>query len=219
MGRKVQSYEIVRLLARLVFKLLTHYEVSGWENLPGKGPLLLVFNHLSHWDPPLLMAILPRRFTGLAVEGLRRVPVTGLLLSMAGVIWLRRGEFDRAALRRALGVLEWGEMLAIAPEGRISKSGALERGKTGPAFLARQAEVPILPITVFGTERLLPDLRRFRRPQIKVNIGPLFCLDEDPKGRSRKEALQADADLIMHKLAALLPAEYRGVYENAPDSP
>lgn len=209
------SYEILRALARFVFKLFTHYEVSGRENLPGKGPLLMVFNHLSHWDPPLLVAILSWRFTGLAVEGLRRVPVTGLLLSMAGVIWLRRGEFDRAALRRALGLLEGGKVLAIAPEGRISKTGSLERGKTGPAFLARQAKVPILPIAVIGTERLLPDLRRFHRPHIKVQIGPLFRLDEDPKGRSRKEALQADADLIMHKLAALLPAEYRGVYREA----
>ncbi|MBI2845945.1 MAG: 1-acyl-sn-glycerol-3-phosphate acyltransferase [Chloroflexi bacterium] len=211
------SYEIVRALAKLVFRLLTRYEVSGRENLPGKGPLLLVFNHLSHWDPPLLVAILPRRFTGLAVEGLRRVPVTGLLLSMAGVIWLRRGEFDRAALRRALGVLERNEVLAIAPEGRISKTGTLERGKTGPAFLARQAKVPILPIAVFGTEQLLPDLRKFRRPHIRINIGPLFHLDDDAKGRSRKEALQADADLIMRKLAELLPAEYRGVYAGASD--
>lgn len=212
-------YWMVRTLAIIVFKLFTRYQVIGRGNIPRQGPLLLVFNHLSHWDPPLLLAILPWRFTGLAVEGLRRVPVTGLLLSMAGVIWLRRGEFDRSALRRALGVMAEGGVLAIAPEGRISKTGSLERGKTGPAFLARQAKVPILPIAVTGTERLLPDLRRFRRPHITVNIGPLFRLDEDPKGRSRKESLEADADLIMGRLAALLPAEYRGVYQNTPGGP
>lgn len=212
-------YWMVRTLAIIVFKLFTRYQVTGRGNIPRQGPLLLVFNHLSHWDPPLLLAILPWRFTGLAVEGLRRVPVTGLLLSMAGVIWLRRGEFDRSALRRALGVMAEGGVLAIAPEGRISKTGALERGKTGPAFIARQAKVPILPIAVTGTESFLPNLRRLRRTPIQVHIGPAFRLEENSPGRSRKESLQADADLIMGKLAGVLPAEYRGVYENAPDSP
>lgn len=208
-------YWIEKFLAKILFQFLTRCEVTGRENIPRRGPLLLVFNHLSHWDPPLMMSLLPRRFTGLAVEGLRHVPVTGLLLAMAGVIWLHRGEYDRAALRRALQVLEEGGILTIAPEGRISKTGALERGKTGPAFLIRRADVPILPVAVTGTEKLLSELRRLRRPHLKVIIGPAFRLDENEQGRSRKESLQADADFIMQKLAVLLPPEYRGVYADS----
>lgn len=208
-------YWIEKFLAEIVFKLLTRYEVIGRENIPAKGPLLLVFNHLHNLDPALLMAVLPGRFTGLAVEGLRGVPVTGLLLSMAGVIWLHRGEYDRAALRQCLEVLGKDGVLAIAPEGRVSKTGALERGKTGPAFLARRAGVPLLPIAVTGTEALLPELRRFRRPRLQVIIGPTFRLDENQQGQSHKESLQADADFIMRKLAVLLPLEYRGVYTDS----
>jgi len=174
---------------------------------------LVVFNHLGHLDPALLMVTLPWRITGLAVAGLREVPVTGFLLRLGGAIWVNRGHYDREALRKGLAVLERGDVLVIAPEGRISVTGALERGKTGPVFLAQRANVPILPIGITGTEDAPEKLMRFQRPHFRVIIGQAFRLPERPPGRSRKERLRANSDFIMRRLAELLPEKYRGVYQ------
>jgi 1-acyl-sn-glycerol-3-phosphate acyltransferase len=205
-------YRLAKPFFTLLFKVLTRWEVEGRDNLPSGGPLLVVFNHLGHLDPALLVATLPWRITGLAVAGLREVPVTGFLLRMGGAIWVNRGHYDREALRKALAVLEREGVLVIAPEGRISVTGALERGKTGPVFLAQRANVPILPIGITGTEEAFQKLKRFQRPHLRVIIGRVFSLPERPIGRSRKEQLRADSDFIMRHLAELLPEKYRGVY-------
>ena len=205
----------MRLIMRFLFAVLTRVDVRGRENVPSEGALLLVFNHLGHLDPPLVLAMLPRPFTGIAVIGLRDVPVTGWLLRLANVIWVNRGHFDRAALRRGLQVLSEGGILGIAPEGRISLTGALEQGKTGTAFLARRADVPLLPVAITGTEKAAAEWRRLRRPQVSLTIGKPFRLEPEREGLSRKEQLRADADFIVIRLAGMLPPEYRGVYADA----
>lgn len=206
------GYRFFKSLVTFLLKLLTHWEVEGQENLPPGGPLLVVFNHLAWWDAPLAMASLPWQMTGIALKDLQRIPVTGQLLALGKVIWVDRGRYDRDALRQALTVLKEGGVLGIAPEGRMSVTGALERGKTGPVFIARKADVPLLPIGVIGTDKVLSDWRSFRRPHLKLVIGPVFRLPERRRYESRKEERQADADFIMERLAELLPPEYRGVY-------
>jgi 1-acyl-sn-glycerol-3-phosphate acyltransferase len=208
-------YRVFKRLVIVLLNVFTHWEVEGEENLPPGGPLLLVFNHLAWWDAPLAMAVLPYEITGIALKDLQRVPVTGQLLAMGKVIWVDRGRYDREALRQALAMLREGEVLAIAPEGRMSVTGALERGKTGPVFIARKADVPILPVAVTGTEKVLQELRRLRRPHLKLVIGQVFRLPEGRQYESRKEGRQADADFIMERLAELLPPEYRGVYADS----
>jgi 1-acyl-sn-glycerol-3-phosphate acyltransferase len=206
------TYRAFKLLVTVLIKLLTHCQVEGRENLPSGGPLLVVFNHLAWWDAPLAMATLPWQMMGIALKDLRQVPVTGQLLGLAKVIWVDRGRYDREALRKALNVLEEGGVLGIAPEGRMSVTGALERGKTGPVFLAEKAAVPILPIAITGTEKVLAEWRNLHRPRLKVVIGEVFSLPEAPSRGSAKERRQAEADFVMLKLAELLPPEYRGVY-------
>ena len=208
-------YRTFKFLVIVILKLLTHWEVEGEENVPPGGPLLVVFNHLAWWDGPLAIASLPWQMTAIALKDLQRVPVTGQLLSLSKVIWVDRGRYDRQALRQALKVLKEGRVLGIAGEGRMSLTGALERGKAGPAFIAQKADVPILPMAITGTEKVLRDLRGFRRPRLKVVIGQPFRLPEGGEYKSRKEELQAKADFIMERLAELLPPEYRGVYADS----
>jgi 1-acyl-sn-glycerol-3-phosphate acyltransferase len=205
-------YRFFKALVRALLRALTHYDVEGEENLPSGGPLLLVFNHLAWWDAPVAMATLPWRMRAMALKDLQRVPVTGQLLGLSDPIWVDRGRYDREALRQALAALADGQVLGIAPEGRMSVTGALERGKTGPVFIARKADVPILPVGLTGTEKALGEWRRFRRPHIRVTIGRVFRLPDRSEYSTRKEWRQADADFIMERLAELLPAEYRGVY-------
>jgi 1-acyl-sn-glycerol-3-phosphate acyltransferase len=208
-------YRVFKFCVIVALKLLTRWEVEGKENLPPGGPLLMVFNHLAWWDAPLAMASLPWRVTGIALKDLQRIPVIGQLLALGEVIWVDRGRYDREALRQALAVLNEGGVLGIAGEGRMSVTGALERGKTGPVFIARKADVPILPIGITGTEKLLSDWRSLRRGHLKVVIGQVFRLPEDRQFKSRSEERQADADFIMERLAELLPPEYRGVYADS----
>lgn len=212
MMEALMIYRFFKALVRVLLRALTHYEVEGEENLPSGGPLLLVFNHLAWWDAPVAMAILPWRMRAMALKDLQRVPVTGQLLALGDPIWVDRGRYDREALRQALAALADNQVLGIAPEGRMSVTGALERGKTGPVFIARKADVPILPVGLTGTEKALGEWRRLRRPHIRVIIGRVFRLPDRGEYSTRKEWRQADADFIMERLAELLPPEYRGVY-------
>ncbi len=208
-------YRLTKSLLRGLLRGLTHFEVEGEENVPAGGPLLLVFNHLAWWDAPIAMATLPWRMTAMALKDLQRVPITGQILSLSNAIFVDRGRYDRDALRQALAVLDAGGVLGIAPEGRMSVTGALERGRTGPVFIARKADVPILPAGLTGTEKANGEWRSLRRPHIRMNIGPVFRLPEGGQYASRKEERQADADFIMERLAELLPPEYRGVYADS----
>jgi len=196
---------------RLIGWLLTQTQTQGLENIPLKGPVLVVSNHLGDADLVLGMAISPRVVETLAKAELYDYPILGKLLDAYGVIWVHRGQPDRRALRAAMEALHEGRMVAIAPEGRESVTGALEEGTGGAAFLAVKSGVPILPVTFTGSEnsRVYRNLKRLHRTVITITIGPAFHLDGMP---DRREAIEAGTRKIMHILASQLPPDYRGVY-------
>jgi len=206
-------YRFLRAIVRFVFKLLTDWEVVGLENVPPDGPFISISNH-THWlDPPLLMASLPRRIYPLVADKWRRRPVIGQLMASIGAISIRRGEVDRRALRQAMEVLRQGKVLGIAPEGTRSKTGAMQRGRGGAAYIASLMGVPLLPVGVIGVEKALRGLRRLRRPRVKVVIGRPFTLPPLPsKAGTRSKRLKEYTTQIMYRIAKLLPEEYRGVY-------
>jgi 1-acyl-sn-glycerol-3-phosphate acyltransferase len=210
-------YLLGYLLAKFVTHLLCRVTVEGREHIPDEGPFLAIGNHLSWIDPPLSISLMPFRFriTGIAARSHRKDPIIGWGMDKWGVIWVRRGAGDREALRQALDFLASGRPLGISPEGTRSKTGALIEGKTGVTFLALKADVPILPVTYFGTEKVFPNTRKLRRPPVRATIRPMFSLP--PRGdSSRKEHMQYCTDLIMTRLASMLPESYRGVYTHHP---
>lgn len=141
-------------------------------------------------------------------------PVVGKLMDAYGVIWVHRGQPDRRALRAALQGLSQGRMVTIAPEGRESLSGALEEGTRGAAYLALKAGVPVIPVTVTGTEnrQVYGNIKRFKRTEITLTVGRPFRLEQAP---DQKQALQLGTLKIMRKLAEQLPEKYRGYYRSA----
>jgi 1-acyl-sn-glycerol-3-phosphate acyltransferase len=213
-------YRVVRGIIGILLRILARIEIEGKEHIPEEGPFLLVTNHL-HWlDPPLLAAAFPYRPYVFAAEKWERHWFLGPFLGSLGAIFVRRGEVDRKALRQALGVLQGGGVLGLAPEGTRSKTGALQRGRSGAAYMAYRTGVPLLPVVSMGQENVFPCLRRLRRATVRVVYGPMF---EPPpvEGKASVEAVRALSQDIMYRLAAMLPPQYRGVYadvaERRPD--
>jgi cytidylate kinase len=200
-------------IVRILLRLLTHSEVYGQENIPHGGPLIVVINHMAHFDAPLAAAYLPFEVEGIGLSDLWDVPVTGQLLRFYGVIKVHRDQFDREVLRQALGVLSEGKALLLAPEARQSPSHTLERGRRGAAYLALRSGAPMLPIAVTGTETVYKSVARLRRPHMTATIGkPFHIRGPLVRGPERQAQLDEGRDEIMRRIAELLPEEYRGVY-------
>ncbi len=212
LGRRLFRW-VMLAVVRLVVRLCVRCRVTGKENIPRQGAALLVTNHLGDADLVVGMAYTPKPVEVMSKAELHDFPVVGKLMGAYGVIWVHRGQPDRRALRAALQGLGEGRMVAIAPEGRESLSGALEEGTRGAAFLALKAGVPVLPVTLTGTEnwRVYGNLKRLKRPEITITVGKPFTLDA---AGDQRQALQQGTLKIMQTLADQLPEEYRGVYRS-----
>lgn len=205
-----------RRFSNAAFALLSTREVEGLDNIPPRGPYILVANHLSRLDAPFLLTLVRNdNISGWAAAKYRHHPLFGLIIRLGGGIFIRRGEVDRDALTSALAWLRKGNIFGMAPEGTRSKTGALIRAKTGAAYLADQAEVPVVPIAITGTEAMMQNLLRLRRPRLTARIGePFRLLSLQESGRI--EGLRRNTDEIMCRIAAMLPPAYRGVYAEHP---
>ena len=205
-------HRAARFVSRLILTCLTRVEVQGLEHIP-PGGFVGVTNHLSSFDPLLVLAVMPiRRFTMFAAVEHRGDFVAGWALDRLGAIWIDRGEPSRESLRIALNELAQGTIFGIAPEGTRSKTCQLLRGKTGAAYLATRARVPILPAAIWGTEQIKHNLRRWNRSIVHLRIGEPFGL---PEGHAGSAQLEEYTDVLMRKIAAMLPPEYRGEYAGA----
>ncbi|MDP7644470.1 MAG: lysophospholipid acyltransferase family protein [Anaerolineales bacterium] len=207
---------LLRGTFEIVYRLLSRRELLGAENLPASGGCLLVINHMSLVDAPMIFTLVKHpHMAAFVATKYRRSLFYRWLLNRAGVIWVRRGEADRAALQAALRALRAGKMLGVAPEGTRSRNGSLQPAKAGIAFLATNAKVPIVPTVVINTDRAFAELRRLRRPRLTLKIGPPFTLSPLTPGQ-RSAQLHARTEEIMLRLAALLPPRHRGVYSEHP---
>jgi len=200
-----------RILAFL-FWIFTRIEVRGLENLPAAGGLIMCPNHLSRFDTPFVFICLPtRHFTGFAGHNYRHNWFFRWILTNVDMIWVRRGAITPSTIKAALEALQAGRWLGVAPEGTRSPTGALQKGRTGAAFLAAESGAPILPIAISGTEKLGHNMLRLRRTRLTATFGGPFTLPPLEKGKREAQLAEYTAD-IMCRIALLLPEAYRGVY-------
>jgi 1-acyl-sn-glycerol-3-phosphate acyltransferase len=213
---------IVRFAAfvcRLALSAVARVRVSGLENVPKTGPLIVVANHLSNADPPIVVGwltpALGRPMHILAKEALFVGPI-GAFLRSQGVTPVRAGGSDIDAFRAARAVLERGEVLCIFPEGTRSYTGELGSPKPGVAMLATRSGVPILPVGISGTDRFLGRGQRFPRvgARVTVRVGKPLSIELDPS-KPRRASLEAATDEIMRAVAAQLDPRHRGRYGEA----
>lgn len=199
-------------IVRFLVQHLTRTEFIDIENLPAEGGVIVAINHMSHIDTPVLF-VNPRRpdITALVTTKYQSKPFIKWFTETAEGIWINRDIADFSAIRKAAEALDKGLALGIAPEGTRSKDARLQEGKPGTVMLALKSGVPIVPVGITGTEDALKQLTRLRRPRITVRFGKPFTLPEfEPHHRS--EELQKWTEILMRRIAALLPESYRGVY-------
>lgn len=208
-------------VARLFFLLFARWERIGMEQLPPDGGYILVSNHLASSDPPMLAAALyPRWPKYMAkVELFQKRPLVGWLFAMSGAFPVRRFDADTGALREAERQLARGEILGMFPEGHRSDTGALIEAHPGTALIALRSQALVVPVAITGSERFRRGWRVFfQRPRVRVRFGTPFRLDAG--ARVRRADVEAAHLRIMREIAALLPADYRGVYRDRfPDLP
>jgi 1-acyl-sn-glycerol-3-phosphate acyltransferase len=208
----MHSAQLLRPVAEFTLRCLTVREIQGRENLPPPRPCIVVANHLSFLDAVLVFAFIGGQdMTAWSAERWRHNLVFGTLLRLGNAFFIERGAVDRAALDRAAAWLRTGRIFGMAPEGTRSRDGGLGQAKTGVAYLADASGAAVLPIAHWGTERTVSSWLSLRRPRIGVRIGQPFHLPPiDPDNRSA--SLRRNADMVMARLAALLPPAYRGLY-------
>ena len=209
-------YATCRYLQGVTLKLFSNYQVDGRENIPPMGPLIVVSNHLSYIDPSVLSHAVNRRLNFLAKRSIFvGFPISQMLYAY-GAHPLNRQGADIAAVRWAREKLSRDGTLVIFPEGTRSH-GEMIRGKQGVARIIQMTGSPILPIGITGTENLQSLLRAVNPTgDIKVNIGAPFSLPTI-EGKISADVMQSMTDMIMTRIASLLPNEYRGAYKT-PDS-
>ena len=164
-------YAILKPLTLALLRLGFGLRRRGTEHVPAKGPVLLVANHASFLDPPLVGAALPRQLTFMAKAELFDVPLFGGLIRRLNARPLRREGGDAAALRMALRVLKEGGALLVFPEGTRGENGILGPAKPGAGMLAVLGGAPVIPVYIGGSGRAWPRGRRFPRP---VNVTVTF---------------------------------------------
>jgi 1-acyl-sn-glycerol-3-phosphate acyltransferase len=203
-----------------LMKLACRPTVEGQEHIPSSGAAILVSNHVAVADSFFMPLMMPRRvtflakreyFTGKGIKGrLQRYFFSGV-----GQVPIDRssGAAAQAALDTGVRLLGEGKLLGVYPEGTRSPDGRLYKGKTGVARMALESAVPVIPIAMFGTDKVNPIGSKMWRPhRVRVVVGP-------PLDFSRYEGLAGDrfversiTDEIMYALMELSGQEYVDVY-------
>lgn len=204
---------ILRFLIKYIgFTLLAKIDrVEGLENVPLKGPGILLINHIAFIDPIAVLHLLPRNIIPLAKEEVYDIPFLGVFPKIWGVIPIKRDEIDRSALRQVVSILRAGEIVLVAPEG--TRNHELQPGRVGVAYLASRTGSPIIPVAIDGTIGF-PTFRtsdRWKEPGANIRFGQPFRYRQSLSRASSKE-LRLMTDEAMYILASMLPKPRRGVY-------
>lgn len=208
---------LLHMLSVPAFGLVCRMEVIGRENLPDKGPLLVVGNHFSFIDPVSLVRIArwPIEFLG-GAEFAHAPGWVRIFPSLWGYYPLYRGTGSTYGLKAAEAVLRQGGVLGIFPEAG-NWAEVLRPARPGTAYLAAMTGALLVPVGIHGLNNVFPSLKKGKRAPVTVRIGERFGpFSATGHGRERREKLDEIGHEIMRQIAALLPPEKRGHYSEDP---
>lgn len=178
--------------------------VTGVQQVPAQGPVILAINHLSMLDPLIIGVTFPRPIHYMAKEELFRYPLLGHLLRWVGTFPVRRGEADREAIQRSLQLLKKGRVVGVFPEGTRSDDGRLREIQGGTALLALRSGAPILPIAIWGTGQAMPRGRFLpKRARVLIHIGEAIWIQAS-NGMSGHDRIREISRQLARQLGELL---------------
>jgi cytidylate kinase len=199
--RRRTRYAVDQWLIRSTARLLWRFHVEGIDNVPTSGGVILASNHKSYLDPLLVGSVVPREVYYLAKRELFKIPLVGTWIRCHNSIPIDRGGFDRAALSRALALLASGKALLLFPEGTRIRRPGLGPPREGIALLAARANVPIVPVHVFGSWHR--ERRGWLGGRIRVRYGEPIHLPPVPEGRGGRLLFPEIAARIMEGIGRL----------------
>jgi len=197
------------------FRRAFGFRIEGREHEP-RPPYIIVANHASAVDPPLVTRAVRARIAFAAKVELAHHPLVKLWLRSVGSFFVRRGQVDRKAIRAGLEVLRRGRALGIFAEGTRSLDGRLQPFEDGAAYWALKVGVPVLPIAIVGSHRTLPvGAKKIQRHPVLVRVGPPVTVPR-VEGRLTGEVIRSWSRRFEQAVAELLPPEQRPLPEAAP---
>ncbi len=193
------AYRFAQRLITGIFKLLFGLRIEGRENVPRTGPFILVSNHQSWFDPPIIGASCPREIFYAAKQELFTTPVLGKLVRFYNSIPVRRTGFDRRALVSLGNALEAGFGIIIFPEGTRYLSGELHPPRPGVGMLAVRYHAQVVPVFITGSSYLR---RQIYGRKLRVRFGKPFMVDVSVPDRvEQREVYRRAADEVMRHIA------------------
>lgn len=195
---------IIRFLALALFKILFRLQASGLKNVPLKGGFILVANHTSYLDPPVIAAACPRVLSFLAKEELFKNALFGRFISGLNAFPVKTHSGDIKALRRAIKILQQGEALLIFPEGGRFNDGRLHKPLEGVGLMAAKAGVPVVPAFIQGSNRALPmNSKLIRLKKVKVYFGKALSAEEIEAKLKEDNPYQRIAEMAIEEIGQL----------------
>lgn len=191
------AYVLVRDLLLVLCKLYFRVTVSGREHLPKSGPYIIAPVHRSNIDTPLSAFVTRRRVRFMGKDSLWKQKQVGAFLSLLGGFPVTRGAADLEALKRCVAVLDAGEPLVMFPEGTRQSGATLHPLFEGPAYVALKRGVPIVPVGIGGTERVMRKGSKMIWPhKCHVTVGAPIAVEHGGNGRvDRQRMTQITAEL------------------------
>jgi 1-acyl-sn-glycerol-3-phosphate acyltransferase len=216
---------VIFISKKIVDKYLRKYaniKINGSENLKGiTTPVIFICNHLSNSDGLVLdkaLKIIDPTFV--AGAKLSNNAVTNIGLNVIKTTTIKPNSADKESIKKVINLVKQGESLLVFPEGTRSRAGSLIEAKKGIILIARMTGAPIIPIGLYGTEKLLPinsggdmSAESFNGADVHVNIGKQFEIPKRTKEQDKKDYEEITLKNMMMKISELLPENYRGVYK------
>ena len=202
----INNLILYRLLKWSVIAPILHFyfrsKVYGIENVPKQGPLVIVSNHASDLDPPIVSVSMRRPVAYMAKEELFDVPILKQVITLYGAYPVKRGSADRSAIRSAMNSLEQGWAAGIFLQGTRTSDGRITEPKLGAALIAAKAKVPLLPVSIWGTHAVKRQGLMANPTPITVRIGEVIPAPQSTKKEELELVTQKCTDIInkMHDL-------------------
>lgn len=193
-------YETLRIFFTIIFRIFYSLKITGSENIPEEGPIILCANHSSFYDSMLVGLCTKRKVRFIIYEKYYNKWFLRPFIRLLKAIPVSEGGINKEAAKIAIKILKEGGVIGIFPEGRLTRTGLMGPGRPGAALLATLTNAKIVPITINGAFSIYPKGRRFPRLSGKITVEVHSPISVDSEKRKEKSYLNVVTEQIMESI-------------------